>query len=54
MAYMNTGDPIQENFQRASRIGNVNKRGVWKRQKRRKVEEAKRKSVTKLKPRKRG
>tara|TARA_R110002020_G_scaffold173477_1_gene364380 strand:+ start:37 stop:201 length:165 start_codon:yes stop_codon:yes gene_type:complete len=52
MAYMNIGDPIQENFQRSQRVGNVNKRAVWKKQKRRKVEESKRKSVKKLKPRK--
>ena len=51
MAYMNVGDPIQVEFQKAERIGNKNKRAVWKKQKRRKDEESKRKSVKKLKPR---
>ena len=51
MAYMNIGDPIQENFQRADRVKpNKNKRRVWKRQKRRKLEEAKRSRVSKIKP----
>ena len=51
MAYMNIGDPIQENFQRADRLKpNKNKRRVWKRQKRRKTEEAKRGRTGKLRP----
>ena len=54
MAYMNTGDPIQVALQRAERVGTKNQRVTWKKQKRRATEEAKRKRVTKLRPKKRG
>ena len=51
MAYMNIGDPIQENFQGADREKPLkNRRRVWKRQRRRKTEEAKRSRTGKLKP----
>jgi hypothetical protein len=51
MAYMNVGDPIQVELQKAERIGNKNKWAVRKRQKRKKVEEEKRKSLKRIKPR---
>ena len=56
MALSNTGDPVQPSFNNADRVKPLaNRRSVRKiRQKRRKTEESKRKSVAKLRPRKRG